>query len=89
MHINEIKDIDGVKQFLKIVWGAITSFQQQLYSIQGDIESIKISIDNVEIDFGNIHEFLNEMQKVIKGEENVLIDLINEYDTHLKEVNQS
>lgn len=86
MNIRDIKDIEDVKKYLAIIWGAITTFQDGLYSITGNIEEM-VSIQNdIASEIHNLIELLTEMRKSNMDDKNKLEKLIEQHKKHQEEI---
>lgn len=86
MRIREIENLEDVKHNLKIMWGAIWTFQTQLYSIAGDISEIQSTISDVMAGINDLASLAGEIKKFQKGEINNVPEMIEEYKQFKKEV---
>ncbi|MFW9879729.1 MAG: hypothetical protein ACFFG0_42180 [Candidatus Thorarchaeota archaeon] len=86
MNIRDINDINDVKKFLRIVFGAIACFQNNMSAIAGNINEIRSILYDVIGEVHNLSELLTEMKKMNDDEPNILESIIIEQQKYREEM---
>ena len=84
-NIPKIKTIKDIKKTFKLMWGAISSFQSQLYHIVGDINEIQTLIGDINAGVVALSKLTIEIKKLRDGEKNEVSIMIDEFNRYKKE----
>jgi len=63
--LNNLKSIYDLRKSMRTFWGALTSFQQQIYTIDGTVEEIRNLLEEVSQDIREMDVDLKQLKEML------------------------
>lgn len=64
----KLKDFRDLKKSMRTLWGAILSFQKQIYTINGTVEEVRSLLEETLCDIKSMDKDLQKIRENMKNE---------------------